>query len=116
MQFKVVPASYHVVAGRIRTIKAQQNQGVLHHFLSLERYRQFFIFERSVLWGIRREGGIRGDGEDNCRLSFLTFIGQKSVKGDTTRTLQNVQSSFLYSARKRNAQTWHVRWLHSETA
>jgi hypothetical protein len=32
------------------------------------------------------------------------------------RTLQNVQSNFLYSARKRNAQTWHVLWLHSETA
>ena len=75
MQFKVVPSSCHMVTGGIRTIEAQQNQRVLHHLLSLERYHQLFIFERSVLWSIGREGGIRGDGEDNCRLSLLTFVG-----------------------------------------
>lgn len=50
----------------------------------------------------------------------LRASGQKvhgaSTKADATRTLQNVQSSFLYNARRRNAQTWQVRWLHSETA
>ena len=35
---------------------------------------------------------------------------------DVTRTLQNVQSNLLYNARRRNEHTWHVRWLHSETA
>src|SRR6266702_1660296 len=35
---------------------------------------------------------------------------------DVTRTLQNVQSNFLYNARRRNAHIWYVRWLHTETA
>jgi hypothetical protein len=74
MQFKIVPASCHVVAGGIGTVEAQENQGVLHHLLSLERYCQLFIFERSILWSIRREGRIGGDSENNCWLSFLTFV------------------------------------------
>ena len=75
MQFKVTPACRRVVTGRIRTIGAQQNQGVLHHLFSLKRYRQLFIFVRNTLWSVGREGCVRGDGKDDRRLWFLAFVG-----------------------------------------
>jgi len=87
MQFKVVPARRYVIARGIRTIEAEEHQGVLHHLLSLKRYCQLLIFVRNTFWSIRREGGISGDGEDDCGLQFLAFVCQSPLC-DIRKTLR----------------------------
>src|SRR6266702_1601648 len=74
VQFKIVPSRRDVVTGGIGTIEAQQKQRLLHHFPSLERYPQLLIFERDVIWSIRREESVRGNSEDDCRLRFLASV------------------------------------------
>lgn len=121
VQLEVAPSVPDKIALGVGTVESEKDQSLLHHLLGLERDRKLCILVWYFIWGVRCPWRVGRGGEDHRGLGFLwtaqsTFVSVDMLQGQSgRRTLQNVHSIFLYSARRRSAQTWHVRWLHSDT-